>query len=118
MKYLILLVSFLAFPFSSVAAERIAVTESVAIAATADAVWDQVKAFDGIDQWHPAFTSAEIVEGSQPARGTIRQIEIDNGAVVIRETLTDYDDDKRSMSYVINSIPTGALPIQDYASTI
>jgi hypothetical protein len=98
------------------AAERYDVTESIDVSAPAGEVWDAVKGFDNLHGWHPAFSNTQILEGEPTLRGAIRQLTVGDNAGTVKETLTDYNNDEMSMSYVINS--TDIAPVKDYASTI
>ena len=98
------------------AAERYEVTESIDVSASADKVWDAVKGFDNLHGWHPAVTNTEILEGDPTLRGAIRKLTVGDNVGTIQETLTGYDSDNMSLSYVINS--TDIIPVKDYASTV
>lgn len=98
------------------AQERLEVTESIDVSAPAAQVWDAVKGFDSLDSWHPAVTKTEITTGEPTQRGAIRVLTIGDGAGTVQETLTAYEDDAMSFSYVINS--TDVLPVKDYAATV
>lgn len=45
------------------AAPALKVTKSIEINAPASKVWDKVKDFDGLNNWHPGVAKDEIVEG-------------------------------------------------------
>ena len=99
-----------------IAAERFEVTESIDINASAAAVWDVVKGFDNLHGWHPAFSNTELTEGDPTLRGAMRVLTIGDNAGSVTETLTAYNADEMSLSYVINK--TDAAPVKDYASTV
>jgi hypothetical protein len=98
------------------AEERYDVTESIDVSAPAADVWDAVQGFDNLHSWHPAFSNTEILDGDPTLRGAIRQLTVGDNAGILKETLTDYNNDAMSLSYVINS--TDIAPVKDYASTI
>ncbi|RCW43179.1 polyketide cyclase/dehydrase/lipid transport protein [Halopolyspora algeriensis] len=88
---------------------------SAVIAATADRVWQIVRDFNGLPEWHPAIASSEI-EGSRPSAevGCVRRLTMRDGGTV-RERLTALDDLDRSYTY---EIVEGPFPIRRYLATI
>lgn len=116
MRKTTLALSLLALSSSVFAAERFTVTESVLLDTSADQAWHLIHDFAAIDTWHPAVTKTEITTGTAPNRGAIRLLTIGNSEGMVRETLTAYNDEQRSISYVINE--TDVLPVADYAATM
>ena len=55
------------------------VVESVEIKASPDKVWATIKDFDGLNKWHPGFSSDEIVSGGNNAIGTVRKLTVKDG---------------------------------------
>ena len=98
------------------AEQRYEVAESIDVSAAAGEVWEAVKGFDNLHGWHPAFSNTEITEGDATLRGAIRVLTVGDNVGTVKETLTAYDPDDMSLSYVINS--TDIAPVKDYASTI
>ena len=96
------------------AAGKLTVTETIALAAPADKVWDKIKDFDKWQGWHPAVASTKITKGGDNKVGTVRVLSL-NGGGEIAETLTGFDAATKSTSYVIDASP---LPVDHYASTL
>lgn len=85
------------------------------VPAPADKVWEVVRDFNGLPNWHPAPSASEI-EGGQDAAtvGCIRKLTLPDGGVV-RERLVTLDDTDRSYTYDILESP---FPVRSYRSTI
>jgi len=81
------------------------------VAASADAVWDLVKDFGGVQGWSSAIQSCEV-EGD--GIGAVRTLGIGQGPP-IRERLESHDDGAKSFSY---SIIDGPLPVENYLATL
>lgn len=88
---------------------------SSVIEAPVERVWEVVREFDGLPDWHPALASSEI-EGARPGAevGCIRRLTMPDGTVV-RERLAALDDIARSYSY---EMLEGPFPIRRYVATI
>lgn len=99
---------------AALAAGKLTITETVALAAPADKVWDKIKDFDKWQGWHPAVASTKISKGGDNKTGTVRVLSL-NGGGEITETLTGFDGAAKSTSYVIDASP---LPVDHYASTL
>lgn len=95
-------------------AAQLNVVEKVAINAPASKVWAKVQNFGDLGAWHPAVAKTEIVGGSNNQVDAVRLLTLGDGGQ-ITETLTAYNNDKMTYSYVINK---GVLPVSAYASTI
>ena len=88
---------------------------SINIDAPASRVWDIVKDYDGLDVWHPVFSGADIISGSNNEPGAIRTLTIQDGPS-FDEELLEWDSYNRSFTYrVIDPAP---LPIKNYQSTM
>jgi mxaD protein len=96
------------------AAPELKVSKSVDIAASADTVWSNVKNFDAINKWHPAFAKDEIISGKNNVVGAERLLTMGDGGT-IKEKLLGFDDKGRTFKY---EILEGVLPVSDYKSTI
>jgi mxaD protein len=96
------------------AAPMLKVSKNVAIDAPAAKVWDQIKNFSGLNTWHPAVESDQIVEGSDNKPGAVRLLTLKGGGT-IREKLIAHSDTRHSYKY---SILEGVLPVSHYQSTI
>ena len=95
------------------AATRLHTTKSVALDASADAVWSTVKDFDRLNTWHPAVAKDEIVEGKADHVGAVRLLTLKDGGT-IKEKLLARSGAQRMFKY---SILEGVLPVSDYTST-
>lgn len=96
------------------AAPVLKVTKQVSIDAPADQVWQKIKDFDGLANWHPALEKDEIVAGKNNVVGAERLLSLKGGGT-IKEKLLAFDPKHHSYKY---SILEGALPVSDYSSTI
>jgi hypothetical protein len=82
-----------------------------------DQVWERVKDFNGLPNWHPAATDSKIEETHAPgAVGCIRNFALTDGSGRIRETLLTISDIDRSLTY--NMLPGGPLPFVDYIAVM
>ena len=88
---------------------------SVNIDANASQVWDIVKAFDGLDTWHPVFSGADIKSGTNNVVGAVRTLTIKDGPSFDEELLA-FDDMGRTFSYAV--IDPAPLPVKGYSSTM
>jgi carbon monoxide dehydrogenase subunit G len=89
------------------------VIEKINVDAPAAAVWDKVKAFDALAQWHPAVAASPADKGNQV--GSVRTIALKGGGELV-ETLESYSDEQRRYTY--RAKDGGALPVSNYTSTI
>ncbi len=99
---------------SLAAAPQLKASESVTINAPVAAVWDKVKSFDGLNNWHPAVAKDEIVEGNNDEAGAVRLLTLKDGGT-IKEKLLRFSDAKHSFKYAILE---GVLPVSSYTSTL
>lgn len=81
----------------------------------ADRVWDVLKHFGQISQWHPAIPES-IIEDGQPDGlvGCIRRLTLQDGAV-LREKLLSVDEPDLQFSYRFVESP---LPVDNYVATV
>lgn len=89
------------------------VYRSMILDAPIEAVWSAVRAFDGVPNWNPGVASARMETGSATSVGSIRHLDIVDGAV-FRETLLELSDVDHFYTYDIIDSP---LPVQNYVST-
>lgn len=89
-------------------------SESVVIKAPVATVWDRVKSFDGLANWHPAVAADEIVGGSNDQPGAVRQLTLKDGGT-IKEKLLEFSDSGHRFRYTILE---GVLPVSAYTSTL
>lgn len=89
-------------------------SQSVEIKGSIWRVWEAVKDFDGLVNWHPAFSESVIISGANEEVGAVRTLTLKDGPS-FDEELTSYEVLDRKFSYrVIDPAP---LPISSYAST-
>lgn len=88
---------------------------SSVVDAPAERVWDRVRDFNGLPNWHPAIADSRI-EGNQPADkvGCIRNFHTRDGGL-IRERLLALSDYDYSCTYSILDSPMG---VSSYIATI
>jgi len=93
----------------------IKVYTSSVIEAPADAVWAQVRDFNGLPKWTP-FVAESRIEQGQPADkiGCVRNFRLKDGGVIREQllTLSDYD---YQCSYSILESPMG---VENYVATL
>ena len=89
------------------------VRKSITIDASADKVWDASKNFDGLNTWHPAVATDQIVAGKNNEAGAERLLTLKGGGT-IKEKLISFDSRGRRFRY---RIVEGVLPVSDYSST-
>jgi mxaD protein len=103
----------LACGFAQGAAPRLTVSKTISIDAPAAKVWNAAKDFNGLNTWHPAVATDEIVEGKNNTVGAVRLLTLKGGGT-IKEKLLAFDAAGRSFKYAILE---GVLPVSDYTST-
>ncbi len=94
-------------------APRLAVSKTITVDASAAKVWHAAKDFNGLNTWHPAVATDEIVEGKNNTVGAVRLLTLKGGGT-IKEKLLRFDPAGRSFKYAIIE---GVLPVNDYTST-
>jgi mxaD protein len=106
-------VSLLASSLSMAAAPELHLKKTITIAAPADKVWDASKNFNGLNTWHPALASDEIVSGTNNTVGAVRLLTLKGGGT-IKEKLLAFDETGHRFRYaIIESV----LPVSHYSST-
>ncbi|MEP6883361.1 MAG: SRPBCC family protein [Gammaproteobacteria bacterium] len=104
----------LAGGYTWAAAPPLTTTKTITIEAPAAKVWDLAKNFDGLNTWHPALASDEIVEGKNNVVGAVRLLTLKGGGT-IKEKLLAYDAKGRMYKYTILE---GVIPVSHYTSTL
>jgi hypothetical protein len=106
----------LALPFGASADDRelLVVGEMIEINAKPEAVWNIVKAFDGLVNWHPAFSGSPLVKGKNGKPGAVRALTIKDGPTFTEE-LVAYSESRMAYTYIIVESP---LPIDHYQSSM
>ncbi|MGH8864491.1 MAG: SRPBCC family protein [Burkholderiales bacterium] len=88
--------------------------QTVDIKAPIWTVWDAVKDYDGLHNWHPMFSDDVIISGANNEVGAVRTMTVKDGPSFDEELLS-FDALEKKFSYkVIDPVP---LPIADYLST-
>jgi len=105
--------SMLACGYTWAAAPPLTTSKTITIDAPAAKVWRAAKDFNGLNAWHPAVATDEIVEGKNNTVGAVRLLTLKGGGT-IKEKLLRFDPAGRSFKYAILE---GVLPVSDYTST-
>lgn len=93
----------------------IRVYASSVIDAPADAVWREIRDFDGLPRWHPAIVESRIEQGQPSDRvGCVRSFRLRDGGR-IREQLLALSDWEYECTYSILESPMG---VTDYVATL
>ena len=79
-----------------------------------EAVWELVRPFDGLPQWHPTIAQSSLSQGAEGQVGAVRRLELANGAVVV-ERLVTLDDAATTFSYEFVENP---FDVRRYVSTL
>jgi mxaD protein len=98
---------------SQAAAPELHVKKTITIALPADQVWNASKNFNGLNTWHPALASDEIVSGSNNTVGAVRLLTLKGGGT-IKEKLLAFDETGHRFRY---AIVESVLPVSHYSST-
>jgi mxaD protein len=104
----------LASGYAWAAAPRLTTSKTVTIDAPASKVWNTVKDFNGLNTWHPAVATDELVEGKNNTVGVVRVLTLKGGGT-IKEKLLAFDPKSRSFKY---AIVESVLPVSDYTATL
>jgi len=110
----IFLLGLLVFPFVAVAHGPTPqkAKESVTIHASVDKVWEMVKQFDGIANWHPDVKNS-TGDGKHESGGA-RTVTMQNGEAIVDE-LDYYNDKEHEYSYRLKTENVKALPVSSYS---
>lgn len=87
------------------------VVMSVQVTGQVSDVWNTVRAFDRLQDWHPAVQSTTMT-GAPDQEGSVRVLHL-NGGGEIEERLMYLNDSSRTLIYEILESP---LPISNYSS--
>lgn len=105
--------SLLAAGVSMAAAPELHLKKTITIAAPADKVWAASKNFNGLNTWHPALASDEIVSGTNNTVGAVRLLTLKGGGTV-KEKLLAFDETGHRYRY---AIVESVLPVSHYSSS-
>jgi len=88
---------------------------SSVIPAAADQVWDRIRDFNGLPNWHPGMRESRIEDG-RPADqvGCVRNFKLQSGEI-IRERLSGLSDYDKSCTYGIIESP---MSVTNYQATL
>jgi mxaD protein len=111
----LVLASFAALSFAANADGRLNSYFSINIDAPASNVWDIVKDFGGLNNWHPMFSGDVIKSGTNNQIGAVRTLTIQDGPS-FDEQLMLWDDLGRQYTYRV--IDPNPLPLKNYSSTM
>src|ERR1700676_667178 len=103
----------LASGYAWAAAPPLTTSKTVTIDAPATKVWLTVKDFNGLNTWHPAVATDEIVEGKNNTVGAVRVLTLKGGGT-IKEKLLAFNPAGRSFTYAIVG---GGLRVRGYTGT-
>ncbi len=92
----------------------LSVMEKVDLAVPPAKAWAVIKDFDGWQNWHPAIGSTDILKGKGNTKGTVRVLNVKDGAKFTEELLS-HDEQSKTYQYKITKSP---LPITNYISTL
>ncbi len=88
---------------------------STIIALPVDQVWERVRDFNGLPNWHPAATDSKIEDGHANGEvGCVRNFALTDGSGRIRETLLAISNVERSLTY--DMLGGGPLPFVNYVA--
>jgi uncharacterized protein YndB with AHSA1/START domain len=94
----------------------IRVTTSSVINAPVDTLWQAIRDFNALPDWHPAIASSKVEDGGPSDRiGCIRSMELAGGGGTIRERLLTLSDSEHSVTYAILAAP---MPVENYVATL
>src|SRR5260370_28633508 len=99
----------LAGGYRGAGAPPLTASKTITIDASAAKVWRAAKDFNGLNSWHPAVATDEIVEGKNNTAGAVRLLTLKGGGT-IKEKLLRFDPAGRSFKYAIIE---GVLPVSD-----
>eukprot|EP00040_Diaphanoeca_grandis_P001852 m.19773 g.19773 ORF g.19773 m.19773 type:complete len:145 (+) comp12606_c0_seq1:338-772(+) len=90
------------------------INRSTVIEAPAAKVWERIRAFNSLPEWHPSIKDSRIENDAPDKAGCVRDFHLQNGAR-IREELVERSDSDMFYTYKILESP---MPITNYVSTI
>ena len=90
------------------------VAEMIEINAKPADVWNFLKRFNGLKDWHPAFAKSDIIKGRDGQIGAVRALTVKDGPTFTEELLA-FNDKGMAFTYDIIESP---LPLDRYMSTM
>lgn len=92
------------------------VDEKIAIAKPPAEVWNLIKDFGGIGNWHPSVAGVKSEGGN--GNGATRTLTLKSGGGDLAESLDDYNDKEMSYGYRLATQNDAAFPASFYSNTI
>ncbi len=116
MKRFVVAMLGLLLSFAAAAENRslLVVSEVIQVKAEPAKVWNFLKRFDGLKDWHPLFSGSEIVSGKDGQLGAIRLLTIKDGPSFTEELLA-VNEPAMAFTYSVIESP---LPLDRYLSTM
>lgn len=90
------------------------VAEMIEVKAKPADVWNLMKRFDGLVNWHPAFSASPLVKGKDGQVGAVRALTLKDGPTFTEELLAFNEP---GMAYTYNVIES-PLPIDQYQASV
>ncbi len=90
------------------------VAEMIEIKAAPADVWKLVSRFDGLVNWHPAFSASPLVKGRDGQVGAVRALTLKDGPTFTEELIA-FNEQGMAYTYDIVESP---LPIDHYQSSV
>ncbi len=90
------------------------VAEMIEINAGPVEVWNLVKRFDGLVNWHPAFSGSPLVKGKDGQVGAVRALTLKDGPTFTEELIA-FNEQGMTYTYDIVESP---LPIDQYQASL
>jgi mxaD protein len=91
------------------------VIETVEIQRPVDSVWNKIKDFGALAQWHPGVTHSASEGGNKP--GEKRRLTFANGEQLMEE-LDFYDGQAYEYDYRLNQVNLKAMPASSYSAIL
>jgi polyketide cyclase/dehydrase/lipid transport protein len=90
------------------------VAEMIEIKAPPADVWNVVKGFDGLVNWHPAFSGSPLVKGKDGQPGAVRALTLKDGPTFTEELIA-FNEPGMAYTYDIVESP---LPLDQYQASL
>jgi len=90
------------------------VAEMIEINASPVEVWSLVKRFDGLVNWHPAFSGSPLVKGKDGQVGAVRALTLKDGPTFTEELIAV---NEQGMTYTYDIVES-PLPIDHYQASL
>ena len=94
---------------------RLKITEEISVAAPPQKVWDMIKNFCDIVNWHTQVAKCEGEGGNAPGAKRVLTLKAE-GNPTIDEELLNYDAEKMTYKYKISKVDVKVLPVTTYSS--